>query len=73
MGVNLESHFDLLGERSFGELYLHLGHHRRRYHAPTGTHGAGLLTHPRYNGKVVRELLSHDACDSTLIEFFGCF
>ena len=69
----LQSNLDLLGEGSLGEDRLHLGNYGGTQHAGLGTDCLGLLTNPRYDGEVVREVRRQDACDALVVQLFGTF
>ena len=61
--VYLQPNFDLLGEGALREDGLHLWHHCRVDHPSLGADGVHLLSDPRDDGEVLREVGRQDSGD----------
>ena len=66
--VYLEPDFDFLGESALGEHGLDLGHHRAVDHAALWPNGVHLLSDPRDDRKVLREVCGQDPRDAVGVQ-----
>ena len=66
--VYLQPHFDLLGEGALREDGLDLRHHRRVDDPSLGSDGVHLLSDPRDDGEVLREVRRQDARDPVRVQ-----
>ena len=66
--VYLEANFDLLGESSLREDRLYLRNNCRVDHASLGADGVYLLSDPRDDGEVLREVRRQDSRDPVRVQ-----
>ena len=66
--VYLEANFDLLGESSLREDRLHLRNNRRVDNASLGANGVNLLSDPRDDCEVLREVRRQDSRDPVRVQ-----
>ena len=68
---HLETDFNVLRERAFGEHGLDLRNDSRRNHSAFVSDRAGLLSHASHDGKVMRKVRRQDSRYSLLIQLLG--